>query len=197
MTTPSWRPSLVLHLLPSFQLETLSTSNTPYITPTIFLKSSSLPSIIVQPSTMSTRASAAGTRLSSRSRRRSGHCDSVPVKKESYGPSANILGKSVNVSKRIDKIYALLKGSRDKKSKQMNGYDFVCVSDEDIFQMFRSQRSINFPAPPLHHRREVSQLRRWFGQTGKEERQSILADANNYEIITSHFENPVWSESQG
>ena len=144
---------------------------------------------------MSTRASAAGTRSSSRSRQRSGHCDSVPVKKESYGPSANILEKSVDASKRMDEIYALLKGSRDKKSKQMNGYDFVRVSDEGIFQMFRSQRSINFPAPPLHYRRGVCQLRHWFGQFGKEERRSILADADNYEIITSHFENPVWSET--
>ena len=25
----------------------------------------------------------------------------------------------------------------------MNGYDFVNVSDEDVFRMFRSQRSIN------------------------------------------------------
>ena len=138
---------------------------------------------------MSTRASAAGTRSSSRSRRRSGHCDSVPVKKKSYGPSANVLGKSVDASKRIDEIYALLKGSRYKKSKQMNGYDFVRVSDEDIFQMFRSQRSINFPAPPLHYRREVSQLRHWFGQFGKEERRSILANTDNYEIISGASEN--------
>ena len=97
----------------------------------------------------------------------------------------------MDASKRIDKIYALLKGSRDKKSKQMNGYDFVRVSDKDIFQIFCSQRSINFPAPPLHYRREVSQLRHWFGQTGKEERRSILDDEDNYEIITCHFEDPV------
>ena len=57
-----------------------------------------------------------------------------------------------HASKRINEINALLKGSGDKKSKQMNGYDFVRVSDEDIFQMFCSQRSINFPAPPLHYR---------------------------------------------
>ena len=72
------------------------------------------------------------------------------MKKKSYGPSANVLGKSVDASKRIDEIYALLKGSGDKKSKQMNGYDFVRVSDKGIFQTFRSQRSIKFPAPPLH-----------------------------------------------
>ena len=85
---------------------------------------------------MSTGASTAGTRSSSRSRRRSGHLDSAAAKKESYGPFANELGQSVDASKRINDVYALLSGSRDKKSgqksKQMNGYDFVNVSDEDL-----------------------------------------------------------------
>ena len=111
------------------------------------------------------------------------------MKKESHGPSANVLGKSVDASKRINEIYALLKGSGDKKSKQMNGYDFVRVSDEGIFQMFRSQCSINFPAPPLYERRGVCQLRHWFGQFGKEERRSILANTDNYEIISGASEN--------
>ena len=85
---------------------------------------------------MSTGASTAGTRSSSRSRRRSGHLDSAAAKKESYGPFANELGQSVDASKRINDVYALLSGSGEKKSgqksKQMNGYDFVNVSDEDL-----------------------------------------------------------------
>ena len=80
---------------------------------------------------------------------------------------------------------------------QLKGCDFVNVSDEQLNQMFRNE-SHKITAPPLHYRRDVSQLRHWFScLPGKEERRLILEDADNYDIVISHFENPVWSETQG
>ena len=86
----------------------------------------------------------------STTRRRSGRKGSAPAKKKSYGPSANAQGQSVDASQHIEKITELLKDNR--ASVQLKGFDFVNVSDEQINQMFHNN-SLNFTAPPLHHRR--------------------------------------------
>ena len=90
----------------------------------------------------------------------------------------------MDASRHIEQITELLKDNR--ASVQLKGYDFVNMSDEQFNQMFHND-SHNFTAPPLHYRREVSQLRHWSSnKLGKEERRSILEEADNYDIVISH-----------
>ena len=119
----------------------------------------------------------------STTRQRSGRKGSAPAKKKSYGPSANAQGQSVDASQHIERITELLKDNR--ASVQLKGFDFVNVSDEQINQMFHNN-SLNFTAPPLHYRREVTQLRHWSSnKLGKEEMRLILEEADNYDIVIS------------
>ena len=78
---------------------------------------------------MSTGASTAGTRSSSRSRRRSGHLDSATAKKKSYGPSANALGQSVDASKRINDVYELLLAvvEEEPRKEGEDQFEFHCI----------------------------------------------------------------------
>ena len=118
------------------------------------------------------------------------------AKKQSQGPCADAQGRSVDASKHIDIIKELLADGRP--SKQLDGFDFSTVSDEHILELFNPAERIGVvPPPPLHHRRNVSQLRTWFNRTGKSARASISEEADDYEIISCHFQNPVWSETCG
>ena len=101
----------------------------------------------------------------------------------------------MDASRHIEQITELLKDNR--ASVQLKGYDFVNMSDEQINQMFHND-SHNFTAPPLHYRREVSQLRHWSSnKLGKEERRSKFSSFFQVSVFLHSTRMVLWLEWRG
>ena len=74
--------------------------------------------------------------------------------------------------------------------------DFINMSDENIDQLFVSERVRLRAAviyPPENHRRTAKQIRYWFNELGNRDKKTIIEEANdNLEISVSHNNSLCW-----